>query len=157
MREWHWAIIERSQGPDYYFWARFSKDSAEALINLVGEHHPQSYRVNAKFGVSNRRWRKRHLCLLDRYTFEKFEAARWWESRHSYIYGVIEVCDNELSVDNVLPATSYEETEMLVAIARSPQVKWEGWKIMYGGDGYAGGCVAEGTNGEEFLAYLNTV
>lgn len=155
MREWHWAIKERNQGPDYYFRARFSADSAEALLNLVRENQPQSYLVNAKFGVSNRRWRKHHLCLLDRHTFEKFEAARWWESRHSFIYGVIEVCDNELSIDNVLPATSYEETELLVAIACSPQVKWEEWKIMFGGDGYNWGCVAEGTNGEELLAYLD--
>ena len=46
------------------------------------------------------------------------------------------------------------ETELIVMLARAPELILTTWEIGYSGDGYSGGQVAAGANAAELLIYL---
>lgn len=152
MREWYWEVQQRGQGPDYFFVGRFDPSTVDRLGEVVHQNMPTTYVHNTRFSVSTRnRGCRSYTCYVDEHTYTRLASRRWWQGENIYYYGVIEVCDNELVFENVL-GVSYGETPLLVAVARSTDVVWQGWTIGY--SGYSSGDVATGTSAAELLEYL---
>ncbi len=153
-RDWFWKIKEIGQGPDYIFIATFDPSDAERLAKTVCQHLPPGFVRNENFINLH----KRGSCLiyesyLDQHTHDRLTAMPDSAKRENIWYnGEIEVRDNQLIIENILAGGMYGETELIIAIAQSPDLTMQEWKVAY--SGYAWGKVAGGTSAASLLDYL---
>jgi hypothetical protein len=153
-RDWFWQIQEMGQGPDYVFIATFDPSDAELLAEMVDHHLPPGFVHNQNFINSERR----SSCViyknyLDQHTHERLVAMRKsGEQENIWYNGEIEVCNHQLIIENVLAGGIYGETKLVIAIAQSPDLRLQEWKVAY--SGYSWGEVACGTSAASLLDYL---
>jgi hypothetical protein len=153
-RSWFWQIKEMGQGPDYVFIARFAKSDAERLAAMVHQNLPSSYVYNSDFVYSNRcRDCNVYASYLDRHTFDRLtEMKKRKKQENIYYSGEIEVCDRQFRIENVLIGGMYDETDLVIAIAKAPDLTLQEWIVAY--SGYSWGEVNRGSNAAELLTYL---
>jgi hypothetical protein len=97
----------------------------------------------------------RYAQYVDRHTYEKLQAQARGEDTPVWVAATIEVCDHTLSITNLLGGDDDGETALLIEIAQAANLTMQQWRVSYGGDGYAGGDVAQGNDPHSLLAYLN--
>jgi len=150
---WYWKIQALGQGPDYYFDATFAPEAAARLATLVHQQLPPGF-------VHHPGQRRRCPCAyyaqyLDAHTDSTLQAIHRGEDVRVWGNAKIEVCDHELFIAHSLSGWDYGDTSLIYAIARSPELILQRWRVHYGGDGYTGGEVAHGDSDASLRAYLN--
>jgi hypothetical protein len=150
---WYWQIQALGQGPDYYFWATFLPHEADPLAAFVARHHPPNFCHHRTARAPHRM--TCYAQYVDRHTYEKLQAQARGEDIPVWVAATIEVCDHTLSITNLLGGDDDGETALLIEIAQAANLTMQQWRVSYGGDGYAGGDVAQGNESHSLLAYLN--
>ncbi|MEO0457619.1 MAG: hypothetical protein AAF152_13715 [Cyanobacteria bacterium P01_A01_bin.114] len=158
-REWFWKIEQLRQGPDYYFCATFEPTDAVNLAAIVRQNLPASFVHNETFVDAHDQ--QKHViydAYLDKRAYDKLVAMeKGGEPQNIWFLGSIKVRDHELFVSHMLAGVEYGETDLIVAIAQSPNLTLRKWRVSYGGDGYASGEAASGASTTELLEYLGGV
>jgi hypothetical protein len=154
-RDWFWQIKEMGQGPDYVFIATFDPSDAKHLAEVVDYHLPSGFVHNQDFINSDRR----SSCIiykdyLDQHTYDRLVAMKEdGEQKNIWYNSEIEVCNHQFMIENVLAGGMYGETELMIALAKSPDLTLQEWKVAY--SGYSWGEVACGTSAASLLDYLH--
>jgi hypothetical protein len=155
-KRWHWQIDELGQGPDYVFKMEFAPP-AETLHALVARQLPRSYVTNdlaprpPRFGHA-----ASYSAYVDRNTYAQLRAMQISGVQKSlWFHGRIEVVDHRIIIRHVLAGGMYDETELILSLARSPELTLTSWQIAYAG--YEWGDVAAGASAAELLEYLGEV
>jgi hypothetical protein len=153
-RSWFWQIEEMGQGPDYVFIATFAESDAERLAAIAHRHLPSSYVYNSDFIHSERcRDCKVYASYLDRHTYDRLTQMKKSRKQENIYYsGEIEVCDRQFYIENVLAGGMYDETDLVIALAKAPDLTLQEWIVAY--NGYSWGEIMRGLNAAELLAYL---
>ncbi|MFE4106074.1 hypothetical protein [Almyronema epifaneia] len=152
-RPWFWKIAALQQGPNYYFSATFAPHQAQMLAEQVRQHLPAGFVYYPEGGHSQPD--KLYASYLDQATYNHLMALQQGaKPSNLWFTGTIEVQDHNLYICNALAGREYGETDLIQAIARSPELIWQQWQVSYGGEGYADGVAAAGTRAAELLAYL---
>ncbi|NEQ43800.1 MAG: hypothetical protein F6K00_09680 [Leptolyngbya sp. SIOISBB] len=145
---WYWRITECQQGPDYYFLATFAPQDSPQLAALVQRYLPQRFVRNEANTAA--------IQYLDDSTYRKLQALQQGEDVRIWFSATIEVLGPELSICHRLGGgQDYAEASLIRALAQAPELTLCQWRVSYGGDGYAGGNVAQGDSPDSLLAYLN--
>ena len=153
-RAWFWQIEEMRQGPDSYLVAKVKPAQAPLLADVVQHHLPEGFVWSTPFYVAH----KPTTCSLYEVYMDGHTAEQMIENRkHNrlddfWYYGCIEVIDNALCIEHILAPFTYDNTDVVVAIANAPALTLQTWSLGY--KGYAVGEVASGTDATSLLRYL---
>ncbi|MFY9227651.1 MAG: hypothetical protein WAQ98_33570 [Blastocatellia bacterium] len=155
---WRWAL--GANGPDAIFTAKFEPSDAEKLREVADKNLPSSY-VKVKKGNYTSGFYDKSKCsvyesYLDTHSYEELNNRGWFENKNVWYYGQMEIFDNIFIIYNVLATTDYNETPLIVALAKDPKLTLREWEVMYYGVGYSSGTVASGTTAESLISYLYT-
>ena len=155
-RSWFWQIEEIGNGPNYFFYATFDKSDAERLPILVRQHLPSIYVYTEEgFFPGNAHFSD---CVVyerycDQHTYDRaLQMKKSGIQESIYYYAEIQVCDHQLFIDHVLSGGIYDDTALVIALAQSPDLTLNEWKVGY--NGYSWGEVARGASSLSLLAYL---
>ncbi len=153
-REWFWQIQEMGQGPDFVFIATFAPSDVEQLAAVVRNNLPHGFIRNQDFMDSHSRGESKvYDSYLDQHTHNRLVSMQAHGAQESiWYYGHIEVRDHQLMVQEILAGGMYGGTSLIIAVAQSPNVMMQSWKVAY--DGYSWGEVAQGTSASSLLDYL---
>ena len=155
-RSWFWQIKEMGNGPDYFFCATFDKSDAERLAVLVRHHLPSIYVHDAERVFSgNAHFSDCVVCehYCDQHTYNRaLQMKKIGIQQNIYYFADIQVCDHQLAIYHGLSGGMYDDTTLVIALAQSPDLTLNEWKLGY--NGYSLCEVARGTNALSLFAYL---
>lgn len=147
-RPWFWELSAAGHGPDWHFFATF--DDAARLAAAVGRHLPPGFVRDVDFAGESPLTRR----YVDRHTHRRLVEMRAAGVMQPIWYsGEIEVASAHLAVRHFGSADLYDETNLLLALARTPDLALGAWQISWGGD--FAGDVARGEGGAALLVYLD--
>ena len=149
LRRWHWQIDELEAGPDYVLRMEFAPADAPMLHALVRDHLPSQY-VQNDVTPRPRRYESAtsYAGYVDKNTYELMQAKH----PHIWLYGEIEVIDHRMMVRHVLAGGMYDETALVVTLARCPSLTLTSWLVAFAG--YEWGVVASGSTAAGLLEDL---
>jgi len=143
---WFWAITDQQQGPDFAFCATVAPTEAAPLAALVEQHvSPHFLRHTASAD---------HIEYWDAAAHAKFCAQQQGADSPIWFGATIDLRGPTLRIHHYLGGQDYQDTPLIAALAQAPHLTLRHWRVSYGGDGYAGGDVAQGTDGQSLAAYL---
>ncbi len=160
--DWFRELEAAGKGPDWCFSAAFAPGSAAALAAAFRARAPQGftlYEARAAHCPIHMR-----LCDYGMYIDQQQHAAmvaniEGLSAENIYIYHTMQACQNDLHI--VRGYSGYpgqhgpEETRMIHALAQTPELTLQSWKISSGGMGYPFEILAQGTAASTLLRYLN--
>lgn len=150
-RPWFWALAAGGHGPDWHFFATFG--DAARLAAAVSRHLPPDFVRDVDFAGDTRE-RPTSRRYVDQHTHDRLTEMRAAGAIQPIWYsGEIEVDGANLAVRHFGSADLYDETSLLLALARSPDLALGAWQITWGGDFV--GDVARGEGAAALLAYLD--
>ncbi len=159
---WFWQLQADKLGPDWFFFAQFAPADAAALSAAVRRHAPPSFVYSQLRDDICRSHRQPHSYELysDPHSAPQLQAnLAGTTPSNIWIYHLIECCGSDLTIERGYGgypggAADQEETDLLIALARAPELTLLQWQVVAGGDGFASESVAQGTDGATLLAYL---
>ncbi len=158
MRDWYWKIGGR--GPDYYFRASFRPSDSGRLARLLRKDPPKGFKLYEAGGGAGLLNQESPVCdyYFEEHRYEDMAAAFEGRlNRNVFNYELVRVRGHDLKIERAFGGAAGDgrsASEMLLMLARSPELAWVKWEVSYGGDGYRGGTAQTGRTGAELIFYL---
>lgn len=163
LRDWFWQLAAAAQGPDWLFTATFAPADTTRLALSVRQHPPPGFVYHRVASSACHLHPQPHAydCYVDAHNADALIANLAGQpARNLWVYHTIEVCGPHVSIERGYGgypgAHGPAETSVIWMLAQAPDLSLATWEIAYGGQGYQGGQLAQGTSATSLCAYLKS-